>query len=227
MSTFTPQESSTQSPPQSPPHSPLPADDREARLAALQHRLEQEQIAAGEAGSAESGQLAFQPFDRDHEKRQEFRRLLDPGILRPNAKEVATASMHTLSTMAENILREPDNPKFRQFKPTNALIKRDLVDPKGTLEYAVALGFRPEVRNFQPFYVFNDKHLPDLRIGAAILKEVVQIESEKHEREERSKRLAKAEKEARIEKVKKAILDDRKSKMLRDQLKGSSQNKEQ
>ena len=45
----------------------------------------------------------------------------------------------TLSTIAENLLREPDNPKFRQFKSTNTIIKRDLVDPKGTLEYAVAV----------------------------------------------------------------------------------------
>jgi hypothetical protein len=47
--------------------------------------------------------------------------------------------VQTLSTIAENLLRDPDNPKFRQFKPTNTIIKRDLVDPKGTLEYAVAV----------------------------------------------------------------------------------------
>ncbi|KAH9076979.1 hypothetical protein EDB83DRAFT_2347565 [Lactarius deliciosus] len=52
--------------------------------------------------------------------------------------EIALRSLHTLSTIAENLLREPDNPKFRQFKPTNTIIKRDIVDPKGTLEYAVA-----------------------------------------------------------------------------------------
>lgn len=48
-------------------------------------------------------------------------------------------SLQTLSTIAENILREPLNPKFRQFKPTNSMIKRNLVDPKGALEYAVAV----------------------------------------------------------------------------------------
>jgi hypothetical protein len=45
----------------------------------------------------------------------------------------------TLSTLAQNLLREPDNPKFHSFKPTNNVIKRDLVDTKGTLEYAVAV----------------------------------------------------------------------------------------
>ena len=45
----------------------------------------------------------------------------------------------TLTTIAENLLREPDNLKYQQFKPTNDLIKRRLVDTKGTLEYAVAV----------------------------------------------------------------------------------------
>lgn len=92
----------------------------------------------------------------EHEKRQTFRRLIDPGILRPNAKEQAMASLkvnlclssipisllyniipQTLLIISENLLREPDNPKFQQFKPTNNIIKRNLMDPKGTLEYAI------------------------------------------------------------------------------------------
>jgi hypothetical protein len=42
-----------------------------------------------------------------------------------------------LLTIAENLLKEPDNPKFQKFKPTNSIIKKNLVDPKGTIEYAV------------------------------------------------------------------------------------------
>lgn len=30
---------------------------------------------------------------QEYEKRQNFRRLIDPGILRPNSKEIATASL--------------------------------------------------------------------------------------------------------------------------------------
>lgn len=215
----------SQTPPQSPllqtpPRSATAAADREARLAALQRRLD-EQAADAAATVGGLDQPAFIPFDANHEKRQEFRRLIDPGIMRPNAREVALASLRTLSTIAENILREPLNPKFRQFKPTNSMIKRNLVDPKGALEYAVALGFRPEIQNFQPSYVFSDKFLPDLRIGADIVKEVIRNESEKQEREETSKRLAKAAEEARVEKVKKAFMDDRKSKLLRDQIQSS------
>ncbi|KAG6890353.1 hypothetical protein C0992_002178 [Termitomyces sp. T32_za158] len=86
-------------------------------------------------------QLPTQPsaaqLAAEHERRQAFRRLIDPGIVRPNPREQAVASLKTLLTIAENLLREPDNSKFQQFKPTNTVIKRNLVDPKGTLEYAI------------------------------------------------------------------------------------------
>jgi len=154
----------------------------------------------------------------EHVKRQKFRRLLDPGITRPNSKEQALSSLRTLLTITENLLREPNNPKFRQFKPTNSIIKRDLVDPKGALEFAVELGFRPEVKNFQPFYTFNQRHMEDLRMGSSILKDYIELETEKQERAARSKKNEKASIEAAAEKVKLAFMDDRQSRSLRDEM---------
>jgi len=156
-------------------------------------------------------------INAEHEKRQVFRRLIDPGIVRPNPAPIALASLQTLLTIAENLLREPDNPKFQQFKTTNQTIKARLMDPKGTLEYAIALGFRAQVQNFQPLYVFNARKMSDLRIGAAILKETIDLEIEKQERAERSKKEEKSAAEAVVNKVKLAFMDDRKSKMMQDQ----------
>jgi len=153
----------------------------------------------------------------EHERRQTFRRLIDPGILRPNSKEQATASLKTLLTIAQNLLREPDNPKYQQFKPTNNVIKKNLVDPKGTLEYAIELGFRPEVQNFQPFYTFNSRRMDDLRTGTAILKEFLDLENERAERAARSRVDQKAVAAAVANQVKLAFMDDRKSKLLHDQ----------
>ncbi|KAF5387811.1 hypothetical protein D9615_000439 [Tricholomella constricta] len=149
----------------------------------------------------------------EHERRQAFRRLIDPGIMRPNAKEQAIASLKTLLTLAENLLREPDNPTFQQFKPTNNTIKKNLVDPKGTLEYAIELGFRPEVKNFQPYYTFNARRMEDLRTGTAILKEFVDLENERAERAARSK----VDQKAVAAAVKLAYMDDRKNKMMSDE----------
>jgi len=163
-------------------------------------------------------QLTAAQMAAEHEKRQKLRRLLDPGITRPNSKEQALKSLKTLLTITENLLREPDNPKFQQFKPTNSIIKRDLVDAKGALEFAVELGFRPEVQNFQPFYTFNRRHMEDLRMGNSILADYIDLETEKQERAARSKKNEKASIEAAAEKVKLAFMDDRRTKLLRDEM---------
>jgi len=163
-------------------------------------------------------QLTAAQMAAEHEKRQKFRRLLDPGITRPNSKEQALSSLKTLLTITENLLREPNNPKFQQFKPTNSIIKRDLVGPKGALEFAIELGFRPEVQNFQPLYTFNQRHIEDLRIGGRILKDYIDLETGKQERAARSKKNEKAAIEAAAEKVKLAFIDDRRSRLLQNEM---------
>ncbi|KAJ6599035.1 hypothetical protein DFH09DRAFT_1303593 [Mycena vulgaris] len=125
----------------------------------------------------------------EHDLRQKFRRLIDPGILRPNPKQQALASL-----------------------------KRDLIDPKGTVEYARELGFYPEVEDFQPFYTFNPRRMDHLRIGADMLREAIALESEKQARAVQSKKEEKAVADAAAEKIRLAYEDDRKMKLLRDQL---------
>lgn len=43
----------------------------------------------------------------------------------------------TVLKIAENLLNDPDNPKYQQFKPTNSVIQRELVKRKGVLEYVI------------------------------------------------------------------------------------------
>ncbi|KAJ7700129.1 hypothetical protein B0H17DRAFT_901028, partial [Mycena rosella] len=155
----------------------------------------------------------------EHDLRQKFRRLIDPGILRPNAKEQALASLKTLLLISENLLREPTNVKYQRFKPTNGLIKRNIIDPKGTVEYARELGFYPEVQDFQPYYTFNPRRMDNLRIGADMLRDAISLESDKQARAVQSKKEEKAVADAAAEKViRLAYEDDRKMKLLRDQL---------
>lgn len=39
--------------------------------------------------------------------------------------------------LAANIIDHPEEEKYHRFKPTNNAIRRKIVDPKGSLEYAV------------------------------------------------------------------------------------------
>lgn len=43
----------------------------------------------------------------------------------------------TLSMLAKNIIDHPEEEKYHRFKPTNTAIRKKIVDPKGSLEYAV------------------------------------------------------------------------------------------
>ena len=57
-----------------------------------------------------------------------------------------------------------------------------------------------QVEQFQPYYTFNKKHMTELRIGAAILREAMQT-ADKEEDEGLKVRTAKAEEEMRIKRV--------------------------
>ncbi|KAJ2922093.1 hypothetical protein H1R20_g15000, partial [Candolleomyces eurysporus] len=118
---------------------------------------------------------------------------------------------------------EPDyasdnNPKYQQFKPTNTAIKRELIDRKGVLEYAIELGFRPDVENFQPYYRWHKRHLEDLQVGTEVLKEFMELHKREEERASVSKLTIQEERRAAAEKVKLAYMDDRKTKMERDEM---------
>jgi hypothetical protein len=75
----------------SPPGSPRPASElisHDAIAGAAEHRIQQEMPLARPA------QIAA-----EHDKRQAFRRLVDPGIMRPNAYETAMASLKVSSVL--------------------------------------------------------------------------------------------------------------------------------
>lgn len=61
----------------------------------------------------------------------------------------------------------------------------------------------PQVVDFQPYYVFSDRHKSDLEIGLAIIHETLERELVKQERADRAKREAK---EAELEAKEKASL---------------------
>ncbi|TCD69688.1 hypothetical protein EIP91_006705 [Steccherinum ochraceum] len=187
------------------PVTPPTAPSATSLADAIERRLHQQR----EESTAHSSR--YSAFDQDHEKRQEFRRLIEPGILRRNPKHITTEALRILVKLSDNIIEHPDDTKYYKFKPTNEKIKTYLVDPKGTLEYAVALGFRPEVENFQPFYVFQKRFLNDLKIGNAIIREMLEIEDAKQLQQEKARAEEKAAREAVKDKVKQAFMDDRKS----------------
>jgi len=70
----------------------------------------------------------------------------------------------------------------------------------------------------QPFYVWNSRHETELRVGAAVLKEALDRESEKEERITRVRQERKHDAELQAKQVKLAFEDDRRRRALHDKL---------
>ena len=66
--------------------------DRNDVAAALERRLRQQR----ESISTPSANPTYTAFDEHHELRQKFRRMVDPGILRPNPRAVALQAIDVL-----------------------------------------------------------------------------------------------------------------------------------
>ncbi|KIO17172.1 hypothetical protein M407DRAFT_229067 [Tulasnella calospora MUT 4182] len=78
-----------------------------------------------------------------------------------------------LLTLCQNILDHPDQDKYRRFKLNNKTIQTKIIQAKGGLEYAVEVGFREHVEDFQPYYVWQPTpdNAANLRVGTFVLKE--------------------------------------------------------
>jgi len=80
------------------------------------------------------------------DEKRALRRIIYSGIERNNDAKLALESISVLRRLAKNILDHPSEEKYMQFKPTNSTIRRTLIEPKSALEYAIAIGFRADVK---------------------------------------------------------------------------------
>ncbi|KZP00002.1 hypothetical protein CALVIDRAFT_552866 [Calocera viscosa TUFC12733] len=173
-----------------------------------------EAVAAAQAraqAAKEEAALHVAYHEDNHELRQRFRRLIDPGIMKHNDKKAIGECFNTLLTLADNLAKDPDNPKFQSFKATNKLIKRTLLDVNGGLEYAVELGFRLDVQDLQPVYVFHPipARLTSLRVGAEVIREVTAAREIQEARAAETAKAVKAAKDAAVRKAMLAYEEDR------------------
>ncbi|CAE6454173.1 unnamed protein product [Rhizoctonia solani] len=158
-------------------------------------------------------------YEHERPVRQKFRRLVDPGIIRDNSEADAKRALGVLLKLSENLLSDPENPKFREFKSTNNTIKRSLIEPKGAIEFAVELGFRATVEEFQPKYVWHSspENLTALRVARDVLKDHITLATAKEERANLSQQLAKGAKNAAVQNALLAFEDDRKRRKALDE----------
>ncbi|TBU49542.1 hypothetical protein BD309DRAFT_947091 [Dichomitus squalens] len=155
-------------------------------------------------------QVLYMPHDEEHRSRQDFRKRVDY-IITANKPPQAFESLKTVLQISRNILRKPEELRFRKFKLNNNKIKSLIVEPKGVLELVVDLGFREKAENFESYYVYSARTHNGLRVGASMIEEILEREMKKYEEEEKRKEREQQEEEELVEKLYNQILDDRKS----------------
>ncbi|KAI0375645.1 hypothetical protein BV20DRAFT_7359 [Pilatotrama ljubarskyi] len=185
------------------------AVDRAKLAAAAQRNLQH-------LRQTDPSRLLYTDFDPEHDDRQRFRKRIDRDIIAANSLGVALQSLRTVLKLAENILAEPTNERFRRFRITNDTVRRSIMEPRGVLQLVVDLGFREKAENYNPCYVFNAKAMNQLRIGASMIKEALARESL---REDESEKIARehAERQEAWQRARLQIQDDRKSVAARAQ----------
>jgi len=156
----------------------------------------------------------------NQDEKRALRRIIYSGIERDNDAKLALESTKVLQKLARNILDHPGEEKYMQFKPTNTTIKRTLIEPKSTLEYAIAIGFRADIKDFQPLYIFSPtpKNVQSLRNGLDCLDEYIAREEVKQANANSAKETLKDVQARQRALVKLAYEDDRKEKQLRDEM---------
>ncbi|KAH6914878.1 hypothetical protein BKA70DRAFT_1257284 [Coprinopsis sp. MPI-PUGE-AT-0042] len=174
------------------------ADARAARAAAAERRLHQP-----------APSTRVQEELRLKDKKDKFGRLIDPGIIRPNGREQVLVSLAMLLKLAQNLINHPDEAKFKRFKANNVKVKKNLIEPKGVLQYAVEMGFREKVEDYEAYYVYHDRFEEDLRMGAEILEAHIALYEDKKELEALEPVRERVLEEAAQRKVKLQIIEDR------------------
>ncbi|KAI0638194.1 hypothetical protein C8Q77DRAFT_416776 [Trametes polyzona] len=162
--------------------------------------------------------VLYTAFDGEYDVRQRFRKRIDRDVLESNrSPALAIRSLEIVLKLAENILEHPTEPRYRRFKISNEKIKKLVVEPKGVLQLVVDLGFREQVVDFEPCYVFRDKNTNELPVGASMIKEALARERKKVEEENAKRAREEEERKAHEEKIHLQFLDDRQSVAARAQ----------
>ncbi|KAI1786542.1 hypothetical protein LXA43DRAFT_1099161 [Ganoderma leucocontextum] len=195
--------------------------DKEAILHAAEERIK-------ELRKKTPSQILCRPHDEEHDKRQAFRRRVDYiiGANKPaQAIQLCTQGLCLLNGNQGEFPVNPEEDKYRRFKITNDRVQKTIMVPEGVCDLLVDLGFREkhatqflnaifvdwQAVEYSSYYIYSAKSHNSLRVGSAIIEEILEREVKKHEEEMQRRQREEEEQKELIEKLHKQFLDDRKS----------------
>ncbi|KAK4684523.1 hypothetical protein P7C73_g5654, partial [Tremellales sp. Uapishka_1] len=117
----------------------------------------------------------------------------------------------TLIKISSNILSNPHEPKYRELKSTNNLVKTKILAAKGGQEYLIALGFRTKVVDHTQVFALQDipRRMHELQLGNEILMDHIKLLQDRVASTTTASIAHSAAEKARIEAALRAIDEDR------------------
>ncbi|TFY51526.1 hypothetical protein EVJ58_g10518 [Rhodofomes roseus] len=79
----------------------------------------------------------YKNHDEGHVRRQQLRKMIDKGILESNSLPLALKALETMKRYAENIVKYPEEEKYRKIKRSGSTFMANVVQPKGALDFFI------------------------------------------------------------------------------------------
>ncbi|CAG8491342.1 7423_t:CDS:2 [Paraglomus brasilianum] len=123
---------------------------------------------------------------------------------------VASNCVKILQKVVDNILSNPDVPKYRSLPSENARLRRDVCEVDGGLDFLFALGFKKKVVSFKESFTLENDRMDTnkLKIAQSLLNEFHQKAEARRETADRMMQKEKIEAKAYEERVKREVEED-------------------
>ncbi|CAG8582007.1 7066_t:CDS:1 [Paraglomus occultum] len=140
---------------------------------------------------------------------------------------VAANCVKILQKVVENILTNPDVPKYRSLPSDNARIRRDIREVDGGLDFLLALGFRKKVVSFKESFTLDNDRMDTtkLKIAQTLLNEFVQRAETRRETADRMMMREKIEAQLYEKRVRQDIEEDWNNRRRKSMLARQSQER--
>lgn len=93
-------------------------------------------------------------------------------ILNCNTKEKSTACIETLSKYLENIIKHPDEEKYRKIRKSNRFFSEKVQPCEGAIDFLLGAGFTEQEIDSEPFLIYSNDN--DETDGIEKLKELLE-----------------------------------------------------
>ncbi|KAH9825203.1 hypothetical protein DFH28DRAFT_878534 [Melampsora americana] len=117
--------------------------------------------------------------------RKSFVQLIEGQLVERNEKAVVLEALKTMEKITSNVLKHPDESKYKTVKHSNGLIKRNIINVPGARDYLLACKFSPGVKDHVETLNFpesaSERILEVLAIGHQILTKKIYDITQAHE----------------------------------------------